>query len=204
LSRHIAGIMTKLNDLSSPLAFLKTRKSGSVKALGLPGPNPGEISEILDIAVRVPDHGKLTPWRFVLFEGAARADIGQVFAERWKALHPEHGEDSLAFQRGLFLRAPVVIVVISTAGPHVKIPEWEQLMSSAAVCYNIVLAATAMGFDAQWQSDWVAYDPVALAAIGVKESERVAGIICIGTATAPLEDRPRPDPQAFLTRWVKA
>lgn len=68
--------MTKLNDLSSPLAFLKTRKSGSVKALGLPGPNPGEISEILDIAVRVPDHGKLTPWRFVLFEGAARADIG--------------------------------------------------------------------------------------------------------------------------------
>ena len=101
LSRHIAGIMTKLNDLSSPLAFLKTRKSGSVKALGLPGPNPGEISEILDIAVRVPDHGKLTPWRFVLFEGAARADIGQVFAERWKALHPEHCEDSLAFQRGL-------------------------------------------------------------------------------------------------------
>ncbi|MDP1699696.1 MAG: nitroreductase [Aestuariivirga sp.] len=196
--------MINLNDLTSPLAFLKTRKSGSVKALGLPGPNPGQISEILDIAVRVPDHGKLTPWRFVLFEGVARSEIGKVFAERWKVLYPDHGEDSIAFQRGLFLRAPVVIVVVSTAGPHVKIPEWEQLLSSAAVCYNTVLAATAMGFDAQWQTDWVAYDPEAMAAMGLKGSERVAGIICIGTATVPLEDRPRPDPQTLLTRWVKA
>ncbi|MGB8315325.1 MAG: nitroreductase, partial [Aestuariivirga sp.] len=139
--------MTQLNDLSSPLAFLKTRKSGSAKALGSPGPSPAQLSEILEIAVRVPDHGKLTPWRFVLFEGAARADIGKAFAVRWKVLHPEHGEEMLAFHRGLFLRAPTVIAVVSTAAPHAKIPEWEQLLSSAAVCYNIVLAATAMGLD---------------------------------------------------------
>ena len=196
--------MTKLNDLSSPLAFLKTRKSGSIKSLGPPGPIPEQISEILDIAVRVPDHGKLTPWRFVLFEGAARADIGNVFAERWKMLHPEHGEESIAFQRGLFLRAPVVIAVVSTAAPHAKIPEWEQKLSSAAVCYNLVLAASAMGFEAQWQTDWVAYDPEAMAAMGLKGSERVAGIVCMGTATAALEDRPRPNPQTLLTRWTRA
>jgi len=196
--------MTELNDLSSPLTFLKTRKSGSAKALGLPGPNPGQISEILDIAVRVPDHGKLNPWRFVLFEGQTRADIGNAFAARWKVLHPEHGEESMTFQRGLFMRAPVLIVVVSTAAPHAKIPEWEQLMSSAAVCYNMVLAATAMGFDAQWQTDWVAYDPEAMAAMGLKGTERVSGIVYIGTTNAALEDRPRPDPQALLTRWVKA
>lgn len=193
--------MKKLNDLSSVLNFLKTRKSASAKALGTPGPNPAQISEILDIAVRVPDHGKLNPWRFVLFEGEARAKIGQAFAERWKALHPEHGEDSLAFQRGLFQRAPLVIAVVSTAAPHGKIPEWEQLLSSAAVCYNIVLAATALGFDAQWQSDWVAYDAEACEAMGLKGPERISGLIYIGTSTLALEDRPRPDPQTLLTYW---
>ena len=193
--------MTQLNDLSSPLAFLKTRKSGSAKALGSPGPSQAQLSEILEIAVRVPDHGKLTPWRFVLFEGAARADIGKAFAARWKTLHPEHGEEMLAFQRGLFLRAPTVIAVVSTAASHSKIPEWEQQLSSAAVCYNIVLAATAMGFDAQWQTDWVAYDAEAVAAMGLKGSERISGFTYIGTTTAPLEDRPRPDAQALLTRW---
>ncbi|MGB9141983.1 MAG: nitroreductase [Aestuariivirga sp.] len=196
--------MTQLNDLSSPLAFLKTRKSGSAKALGSPGPSPAQLSEILEIAVRVPDHGKLTPWRFVLFEGAARADIGKAFAVRWKVLHPEHGEEMLAFHRGLFLRAPTVIAVVSTAAPHAKIPEWEQLLSSAAVCYNIVLAATAMGLDAQWQTDWVAYDAETITAMGLKGSERVSGLVYIGTTTAPLEERPRPDPQALLTRWGQA
>ena len=196
--------MTQLNDLSSPLAFLKTRKSGSAKALGAPGPSPAQLSEILEIAVRVPDHGKLTPWRFVLFEGAARTDIGKAFAARWKALHPEHGEEMLAFHRGLFLRAPVVIAVVSTAAPHAKIPEWDQLLSSAAVCYNIVLATTAMGLDAQWQTDWVAYDTETIAAMGLKGSERVSGFVYIGTTTAPLEERPRPDPRALLTRWGQA
>ena len=172
--------------------------------MGAPGPNPAQISEILEVAVRVPDHGKLTPWRFVLFEGAARAEIGQAFAARWKVLHPDHGEDSLAFQLELFMRAPVVIAVVSMAAPHGKIPEWEQLLSSAAVCYNMVLAAMALGFDAQWQSDWVAYDEGANAAMGLKTGERIAGLIYIGTTTVPLEDRPRPDPQTLLTRWRKS
>ena len=194
--------MTQLNDLSSPLTFLKTRKSGSAKAMGGPGPDATQIAEMLDIAVRVPDHGKLNPWRFILFEGEARDEIGEAFATRWKVLHPDHGEDSLRFQQGLFLRAPVIIAVVSTAGTHTKIPEWEQLLSSAAVSYNLVLAATAMGFHAQWQSDWVAYDEGATAAMGLTGSERVAGLVYIGTSTVPLEDRPRPDAQSLLTRWT--
>ncbi len=195
--------MTKLNDLASPLAFLKSRKSASAKALGAPGPTPAQIAEILEIAVRVPDHGKLTPWRFVFFEAAARGEMGEILAARWQALHPEHGEEMLAFQRGLFLRAPLVIAVVSTAAPHSKIPEREQLLSSAVVCYNIVLAATALGLAAQWQTDWVAYDSEMTAAMGLKGSERVSGFVYIGTATAPLEERPRPDPQALVTRWRK-
>lgn len=101
------------------------------------------------------------------------------------------------------MRAPVVLAVISTAAPHGKIPEWEQQMSAAAVCYNIVLATTALGFDAQWQSDWAAYDAEAKSAMGVFESEKVAGLIYMGHSTVPLEDRPRPDALALLTRWEK-
>lgn len=193
--------MTTLNDTSSILAFLKSRKSASAKAMTGPGPSPEQISEILDIAVRVPDHGKLAPWRFVLFEGDARAQVGEKFAEVWAKNNPAHGSDALAFQRGLFMRAPVVLAVVSTAAPHGNIPMWEQQMSAAAVSYNIVLAATAMGFAAQWQSDWVIYDVGAKAAMGVHDAEQVAGLIYMGQTSVPLEDRPRPDAQALLTRW---
>ena len=193
--------MTQLNDRTSLLAFLKTRKSASAKAMGGPGPDASQLQDILSIGVRVPDHGKLNPWRFVLFEGEARGKVGTLFAKRFAELHPDYPEDSVNFQKGLFARAPVVVAVVSTAAEHAKIPVWEQIMSSAAVCYNVVLAAQAHGFDAQWQSDWVAYDEGAKAAIGIKPSEKVAGLIYIGTSSVPLEDRPRPDVNALTTRW---
>ena len=195
--------MIELNDTSSLLAFLKSRKSASAKAMTGPGPNADQLAEILKIAVRAPDHGKLAPWRFVLFEGEARGQVGEEFSLIWASQNPTHGSDILNFQRGLFMRAPVVLAVVSTAAPHSKIPEWEQQMSAAAVCYNIVLAATALGFDAQWQSDWVAYDAKAKSAMGVQAAEKVAGLIYIGHSTVPLEDRPRPDALALLTRWGK-
>jgi nitroreductase len=193
--------MTQFNDTSSLLAFLKSRKSGSAKAMKGPGPNAQQLSDMLQLAVRVPDHGKLAPWRFISFSGEARHDVGVAFAARWQALHPEHGADSVAFQAGLFARAPVVVTVVSTATEHTKIPVWEQQMSAAAVCFNMVLAAQAFGFDAQWQSDWVAYDDDAKAAMGLTAKEKVAGIIYIGTASGPLEDRPRPDAEVLHTRW---
>lgn len=193
--------MTQFNDTSSLLAFLKSRKSASAKAMGGPGPTPQQLAEILQLAVRVPDHGKLTPWRFIVFSGEGRAAIGQKFRARWAELNPSHGDDTLSFVAGLFTRAPVVVAVVSTAAPHVKIPEWEQQMSAAAVCFNMELAAQAHGFDVQWQSDWVAYDAGALRAMGVAEAEKVAGIIYIGTSSVPLEDRPRPDAAALTTHW---
>ncbi len=193
--------MLELNDQSSLLAFLKSRKSASAKAMSGPGPSAGQIEEIIGIATRVPDHGKLAPWRFVLFEDDARVKVGEAFAKRWAALNPTHGADSLAFQAGLFLRAPVVLAVVSSAAPHVKIPIWEQQMSAGAVCYNVVLAALALGFDAQWQTDWVAYDSETKRVMGVSEAENIAGLVYVGTTSVPLEDRPRPDAKLLLTRW---
>jgi nitroreductase len=193
--------MQTFNDTSSLLNFLRTRKSGSAKTMGEPGPSADQIRQMLELAVRVPDHGKLTPWRFILFEGASRTAIGKHFAARWRELNPAHGAETLVFQETLFTRAPTVMVVVSTAAQHPKIPVWEQQMSAAAVCFNLELAAAALGFHPQWQTDWVAYDAAAKAAMGVKENENVAGIIYIGTSTVPLEDRPRPDPTSLLTIW---
>ena len=193
----------KFNDTTSLLAFLNSRKSASAKAMGEPGPSSTQLEAILQLAVRVPDHGKLAPWRFVVFAGLARAKVGKAFAARWAELNPSHGEESLQFQAQLFCRAPLVVAVISTASEHPKIPIWEQQLSSAAVCFNLVLAAQAYGFDAQWQSDWVAYDAKATAAMGVGPTEKVSGLIYIGTSTLPLEDRPRPVAASITSYWGK-
>lgn len=190
-----------LNDTSSALALLRSRKSASAKAMTEPGPTAAQLQEILSIAVRVPDHGKLSPWRFILIEGPARTALGEIAARRWRALRPEDSEATLAYARGLLLRAPAVLVVVSTAKPHAKIPEWEQVLSAGAVCQNILLAAAATGIGAQWNTDWVAYDPEMTAAMGVADGEKVAGLIYLGTPAVPLEDRPRPDTAALLTRW---
>ncbi len=195
------GVMTQFNDTSSLSAFLKTRKSASAKAMTGPGPDAAQLRALLALATRVPDHGKLAPWRFIAFSGDARSRIGEKFATRWKALHPDHGEDILGFMRGFMLRAPTVVVVVSRAATHPKIPVWEQQMSAAAVCFNLELAAQAHGFDATWLTDWVAYDAEAKAAMGVAADEQVAGLIFIGKASAPLEDRPRPNVEDLLTVW---
>jgi len=196
--------MMQLNDTSSVLDLLRSRKSASAKAMTGPGPTAQQLDEILSCAVRVPDHGKLTPWRFILWEGEARAEFGAALRRRWQALHPEHGAEALAFAQNLFLRAPVVIGVVSRAAPHPKIPEWEQQLSAGAVCMNILYAATALGYACQWNTDWLAYDEGMAAVMGLVAPERIAGLIYLGTAAAPLEDRPRPDPQTLLTRWRPA
>ncbi len=166
-----------------------------------PGPQAAALNEMLVMATRIPDHGKLAPWRFVVFQGDARGLVGQDFARRWAVLNPAHGEESQAFQAGLFSRAPVVVAVVSTAAPHAKIPVWEQHMSAGAVCFNLVLAAQALGFDAQWQTDWVVYDAATKAVMGVEPHENVAGLIYIGTTAAELEDRPRPALAGLVKHW---
>jgi nitroreductase len=195
-------ILMSLNDATTGLSLLSTRRSASVKAMAAPGPTSQQLNDILKIAVRVPDHGKLQPWRFILFEGDARQKFGEKLAERWKELHPDHSDQSLDLWRRYFLRAPVVIALVSRAAPHPKIPQWEQQLSAGAVGQNILLAATALGIGCQWNTDWCAYDKVIAQVMKLEPHERIAGFFYLGTPTEPLEDRPRPDPATLLTRWT--
>lgn len=191
-----------LNDTADALSLLETRRSSSAKAMTGPGPSGDQLDRLLNIAVRVPDHGKLTPWRFIVFEGEARERAGRIVAERYNELHPNHGEETLDVQRKMFSRAPCVIGVVSMATTdHPKIPEWEQLMSAGAVCQNLLVAATAMGLGAQWISGWFAYDRQVLTALGLADSERIAGFIYLGTPAQLQEDRPRPEPASMTTRF---
>ncbi len=191
-----------LNDRSTPLTLLETRRSASAKAMTEPGPSKQQVQRLLNIAVRVPDHGKLTPWRFILFEGDARERAGRIVAVRYHELHPGHGEQTLQLQRDMFSRAPCVIGVVSTAtADHPKIPEWEQVMSAGAVCQNMLIAATAMELGAQWISGWFAYDRQVLSAFGLSDEERIAGFVYLGTPVQLQEDRPRPEASSLTTQF---
>ncbi|MGI9462624.1 MAG: nitroreductase family protein [Aestuariivirgaceae bacterium] len=191
----------RLNDTSDTLSLLETRRSASAKAMQGPGPTAAQLAQLLRVAVRVPDHGKLTPWRFVLFEGEARAAAGDILAARWHALYPDHGEAMLNEQRAMLMRAPTVLCVVSAAQPHPKIPIWEQQLSAGAVCQNILIAATAMGIGCQWITGWYAFDEAVLRQFDIKADEKVAGFVYLGTPQDAVTDRPRPEPDDLLTRW---
>jgi len=177
------------------LALLARRRSTKAIALAEPGPGAAEIAALLDLASRVPDHGKLGPWRFLVIAGEGRARAGAAMAEALGA----DAQDS-AFERARFLRAPVVVAVISNAAPHPKIPEWEQVLSAGAACFALLAAAHAMGFAGCWLTEAPAYDPRARAALGLAEHERVAGFVYLGTATVAPTERARPD-AASRTAW---
>ena len=165
-----------------------------------PGPSKAEIDTILTVASRVPDHGKLTPWRFIVFEGDARTVIGETIAEAFKTDRPDATADQTAFERNRLARAPLVIAVISRAAPHVKIPEWEQILSAGAACMNLVVAAHALGYSANWVTGWVAYDRSCHELLGVAPNEKVAAVIHIGTPPGPREDRDRPKFADIVTK----
>ena len=191
----------KFNDNSSGLALLKTRKSGSAKAMGEPGPTSEQLSEILSVAVRVPDHGKLTPWRFIVFEGDARLKAGDTIAAVFRDKRPDATPDQVEHERRRLARAPLVIAVVSRAGPHVKIPEWEQVLSAGAAATSLVFAAHALGFAASWLTEWYSYDRRVLDALGVAPEEKIAGFVHIGRQAKPIEDRPRPPLDQIVTRF---
>ncbi len=193
--------MTKLNDLSSTLALLRTRRSTVAKEMVPPGPGDEQINELLQIAARVPDHGKLAPWRFILFQGEARANFGQSLAARFKELNPQVGDELVAFEAARFERAPVVIGVVSMAAPHVKIPEWEQQLSAGAVCQNLLIAATAMGFAAQWLTEWYAFDEEIAKVLGLGEQERMAGFVYVASRAAEPTERARPGLETRVSSW---
>jgi nitroreductase len=177
--------------------LLLSRRSGSAKAMKEPGPSKKQVAQILQAGARAPDHGKLFPWRFILIEGKGRARAGDILAEVMEA----EGERSkqVEEERGRFLRAPLIIVVVSAAREQHKIPVWEQELSAGAVCQNILVAATALGFVGNWITEWYAYHPVVKQKLGLKAGERVAGFIYIGTAKEELEERPRPEMEKIVT-----
>lgn len=183
------------------IELLRTRRSSRIIDLGAPAPSAEELDTILAIAARVPDHGKLAPWRFIVFEGEGRARAGDALAQALAAKDAQAADKRLEEERGRFLRAPLVVAVVSRAAPHVKIPEWEQLLSAAACCQNMLLAALALGYGATWMTEWPTYDAGARAALGLAAHERVAGFIYIGTPAQKLEDRPRPDLAEIVTRF---
>jgi nitroreductase len=191
----------QLNDTSSILSLLHSRRSGSAKAMTGPGPSAAEIERILTAAVRAPDHGKLVPWRFIRFEGDARSRFGDILANCVREDDPQASSERLEQERNRFLRAPVVVGVVSRVREGIPIPEWEQILSAGAVCANILIAAHALGLVANWITEWYAYHPCVKAALGLKSGERMAGFIYIGKPAATLEDRPRPDIEKLVTRF---
>lgn len=170
--------------------------------LAAPGPSANEVDELLTIAARVPDHRKLEPWRFITFEGDARAAFGEQIAAIRVGQGSDVSEKELEEDRARFLRAPVVVAVISSPNVEHKTPVWEQELSCGAACYNLLLAANAAGWAGCWLTEWIAFDPEIAKLLGLAETERVAGFIYIGTATASPPERPRPKVQDKTTRWT--
>jgi len=183
------------------LNHLLTRRSVSANALAEPGPDAGQLTLILTAAARVPDHKKLVPWRFVLFKGAARAAFGRVLAAVCEVEEAAPSAVRLEAEAKRFLRAPVVIAVISRITQAHAVPEWEQVLSAGASCQNLVVAATALGFGAQWITEWCAYSDGVRRALRLGEGERVAGFVYIGTPKEPPDERERPALDDIVTAW---
>jgi nitroreductase len=187
--------------MTDALELLSTRRSFKPVELSGPPPSADEIEKLLTIASRVPDHGKLTPWRFIVFEGEGRRAAGAAIVAAYRAKYPEAKAEHAEAERERLARAPLVVAVVSRAEPHVKIPEWEQVLSAGAAAMNLVLAAHALGYGASWITEWYAYDRSVLDALGLKPHERIAGFIHIGRPPGPPEDRPRPALAEIATRF---
>lgn len=184
------------------LALLAARRSVKPDMLAAPGPTPEELARILTIAARVPDHKKLVPWRFIVFEGEARGRMGEVIAAACQAEEKEPPSPvRLEAERNRLLRAPVVVAVISRIVPRPGAPEWEQILSAGAATFGLCLASNALGFGTSWITEWIAYSPRVRTALGLAESERVAGFVYIGTPKENPSDRERPDLSDIVTRW---
>lgn len=187
------------NELSSPAALLASRRSGKPRDMVAPGPNAHQLRAILGAAMRVPDHGKLAPWRFVVIED--RDAFAKLLQDAFRIQRgtPER-EDANAIDQ--FARqAPTLVAVLSAPVEPSKIPVWEQQLSAGAACMNLVTAATAHGFVAGWLTGWAAYDETVLKALGGKDGDRIAGFVFIGSPGRALEERPRPDYDAVVTQF---
>jgi nitroreductase len=190
---------TNLNH--SMIELLRTRRSAPPMALTGQGPSAGERELLLTLASRVPDHGKLVPFRFIVFESDARLKAGGIIAEVYAAAHPDAGEADLDKERKRLALAPLVIGVVSRASSHAKVPEWEQVLCAGAVCFNLEVAAYALGFASTWLTEWYGYDRAVLTRLGLADHEKIAGFIHIGRDPGPREDRIRPQLDDIVTTF---
>ncbi|MBW8312017.1 MAG: nitroreductase [Rhizobium sp.] len=187
-----------MNDLQ----FLRRRRSVPSRQLAEPGPDATQLRAMLAEAVRVPDHGKLAPWRFLAIRGDARHALGELLAARALERDPAAPAATVEKDRQRFSHAPLVLAVVGRLTPGHKVPEQEQLLSGGAVCFALLQAAQALGFGAQWLTGWAAYDPVVTARLGLQANETVLGFIHLGTPSGEVPERQRPDPAALLAEWT--
>ena len=191
---------------SAPRASLETlnllaqRRSAKPFLLAEPAPSAAQLAKILELASRTPDHGKLNPWRFIVFEGEGRVRAGKAL-EAVMATSGDATDETLKATRESLTRAPLVVAVVSTAKPNPKIPEWEQVLAVGAVSYAVLLAANAFGFGGVWLTGWPTYDADARAALGLTADEKLAAIIHLGTQTETQPERVRPDMAKLVTRY---
>ncbi len=178
------------------LSFLATRRSASAVTLAAPGPDEEEVAALIRLAARVPDHGKLAPWRFIVLEGDGKA----VYAERLEALALERGDARAAAKLAKLKLPPMGVAIVSAPRAH-EIPEWEQVLSAGAVCTTLLYAAQALGYGANWITDWYAYDDEAKAILGLNADEKVAGFVFIGSTKEPPLERERPDFESLTSVW---
>ncbi|WP_414902672.1 nitroreductase [Sphingomonas flavalba] len=188
------------NDPSSPAQFLATRRSAKPRDLVAPGPDDAALRAILTTAARVPDHGKLAPWRFVIVGADRRDAFAALLADAYRADKPDAGRLEMEAIAQFAHQAPTLIVVLSAPREDSHIPLWEQELSAGAACHSLVAAATATGFGAGWLTGWAAYSNRVRDAFGAAP-QRIAGFVFIGTPSKPLEERPRPDLDAVATHW---
>jgi nitroreductase len=189
------------NDTSTPLALLQTRRSGKPRDMVAPGPSPAQLRTIMECAIRVPDHGKLNPWRFVIVGADKRDRLANLLTTAYRTEKPEAGRLEIEAMEQFARQAPALVVALSKpVGPH-KIPLWEQELSAGAACMNLITAAHASGFVAGWLTGWPAYSDAVRDAFGGPD-ERIAGFIFIGSPTRLLEERPRPNYDSVVTNWA--
>ena len=187
----------------SALQALDQRRSVPSMQLGEPGPDEPTLLRMLESAVRVPDHGKLVPFRFIAIEGQARHALGEVLAARALQREPQAPTAAIDKDRARFAHAPLVLAVVARLHPdNPKVPEIEQWMTAGSVCFALLQAAQALGFGAQWLTGWMAYDDAVAATLGLSADERIVGFIHIGTPKMEAPERERPDPALLLTDWT--
>ncbi|MET0268933.1 MAG: nitroreductase [Sphingomonas sp.] len=188
------------NDLTSPAAYLSSRRSGKPRDMAAPGPDARQLADILALAARTPDHGKLAPWRFLTISGDRRAAFAALLRDAYLADKPAAGRLELEAIDQFAHQAPTLVVVISLPAHASHIPIWEQELSAGAVCMNLEHAAHAHGFVAGWLTGWAAYSRRVAHGLGVDDG-RIAGFMFIGTPSRPLDERPRPDMAAITSAW---